>query len=468
MAQIQEELIDVLTQEMGLDRDCIRNTVVLLEDGATVPFVARYRKERTGGMDEVKIRETRERYAFLCELKSRKKTILKTIRKQGLLTPELEARINACDQRIALEDLYLPFKPRKKTRAQAAREKGLEPFAHEIMSLDPSEDPLTMGDRAAAALGDGMTRDEALQGIRDILAEIVSENADVRGKLRDLVRVEGRIISKVCKGKEEEVTRFKNYYDFSEKISEIPAHRMLALRRGEKENVLSVEIEVERAKTIELIQTVYALDKESPKAAFMQGIYEDACDRLLLPSICNEVRAETKRRADQDSIQVFSDNLREILLAPPAGGCVVIGVDPGVRTGSKLAVVSETGKYLDSGLVFIVGNSPKLDEAESLLKNFLEKYHPKFIAVGNGTASRETVKALRELLARLDPEGLPMLVVVNESGASVYSASELGREEFPNLDITVRGAISIARRLQDPLAELIKVDPRSIGVGQYQ
>jgi uncharacterized protein len=307
-----------------------------------------------------------------------------------------------------------------------------------------------------------------MQGIADILAERVAEHPDVRGKLREIARTEGMVVSKVRKEKEGEVSRFQNYYDFNEKVADIPAHRMLALRRGEKENFLAVDLEFDHQKVIDLIATHFPVEAEGPKLEFMQRVFEEAADRLLKPSIGNEVRAETKRRADQESILVFSDNLREILLAPPAGGCVVIGVDPGVRTGSKLAVVDETGKFLDSGLIYVVGGEAKPDEAETLIKSFVEKYKPRFVAVGNGTASRETMRGIRDMLKKMEGEELPSLVVVNESGASVYSASELGREEFPNLDITVRGAISIARRLQDPLAELIKVDPRSIGVGQYQ
>lgn len=466
MAQLHEDLIDIVTEEMALDRTFVRNTVELLDDGATVPFIARYRKERTGGMDEVKIRDARDRYAALLEMKARKRTILKTIRKQNKLTPELEAQIMACDQRVALEDLYLPFKPKKQTRGQAAREKGLEPFANEMLGLEAAADPQEMGQRAATTLGDGMTVEEALQGISDILAEKVAEHAGVRGELRELARKEGVIKAKAKKGKESEVTRFQNYYDFSEKLQEIPAHRVLALRRGEKEKVLNVEFELDPAKTLAIVETHFPLGGDGPKAEYMKVVYNDAAERLLCVSIGNEVRAEVKRKADQESIEVFSENLREILLSAPAGERVVIGVDPGVRTGSKLAVVDSTGKFLDSGLIYVVKPDPKLDEAEALLRAFIEKYSPKFIAVGNGTASRETEKALRELLTKIDDP--PGLVVVNESGASIYSASELGREEFPNLDITVRGAISIARRLQDPLAELIKVDPRSIGVGQYQ
>lgn len=466
MAQIQEDLIDAMIQEVRLERNHVRSVVELLEDGATVPFVARYRKERTGNMDEVMIREVRDRYAYLAELKSRKKTILKTIRKQGKLTPELEERIMACDQRVVLEDLYLPFKPKKKTRAQAARDKGLEPFANELLALDAAEDPKTMGERAANTLGDGLTAEEALQGISDILAERMAEHPDVRGKVRELARTEGVITSKVREEKAGETSRFQNYYDFSEKVCDIPAHRMLALRRGEKENFLDVDLDFDREKMIDAIRALFPFEGEGPKNDFLVAAMEDAGDRLLKPSISSEVRAETKRRADMESIDVFSDNLREILLSAPAGECVVVGVDPGVRTGSKLATVDSTGKFLDSGLIFVVQPGPKPDEAKALLKSFIEKYGPKFVAVGNGTASRETERALRQILS--DVESAPTLVVVNESGASVYSASELGREEFPNLDITVRGAISIARRLQDPLAELIKVDPRSIGVGQYQ
>ncbi|MFH2003025.1 MAG: helix-hairpin-helix domain-containing protein, partial [Planctomycetota bacterium] len=312
----------------------------------------------------------------------------------------------------------------------------------------------------------GMTPEEALQGISDILAEKVSEHAEVRGELRELARKEGILVSKARKSKEGEVSRFQNYYDYTEKLSEIPAHRMLALRRGEKEKILNVEFVLDPDKTFAILCTHFPLGGEGPKAEYMKGVYKDAAERLLSVSIGNEVRAELKREADWESIEVFSQNLKEILLSPPAGECVVIGVDPGVRTGSKLAVVDTTGKFLDSGLIYVIKPEPKPAEAEALLRTFIDKYKPKFIAVGNGTASRETEKALRDLLTQF--ENPPDLVIVNESGASIYSASELGREEFPNLDITVRGAISIARRLQDPLAELIKVDPRSIGVGQYQ
>lgn len=466
MAQLHEDLIEVLVQDFQLDDSHVRNTVELLENGATVPFIARYRKERTGSMDEVKIRDLRDRYDYLCELKSRKKTILKNIRKQNLLTPELEAAILACDQRPVLEDLYLPFKPKKKTRAQVARERGLEPFANELMELGAKGDPQEMAQRASQALGDGLTPEEALQGISDIFAEKVSEHAGVRGALRDLARKEGTITSKVKPEKEKELSRFQNYYNFSEPISQIPAHRMLAIRRGEKEGFLQVDLEFDRAKGLEIISAHFPYKADGASKEFAESVYADAMDRLLRPSISNEVRAEAKRRADLESIEVFSDNLRQILLSPPAGECVVVGVDPGIRTGSKLAAVDSTGMFLDSALIFVVEPDAKPEEAKEVFKSLIDAHQPKFIAVGNGTASRETEKSLRGLLTQFDDP--PDLVVVNESGASVYSASEIGREEFPNLDITIRGAISIARRLQDPLAELIKVDPRSIGVGQYQ
>jgi len=466
MSQIQEDLIDVLTGQFALDRANIKSVVELIQGGATVPFIARYRKEKIGSMDESVIRALLDQYSLLLELKTRKRTVIKGLRKNGRLTPDLEERINACDKRADVEDLYRPYKPRKQASEQEATGKGLGPFANELLDMGAAGDPRAVAEKAVGALGDGMTPEDAFQGIAEIAAGKVAEHVDVRGRLKELAKTEGLITSKAREGKEDKSSRFTNYNDFSEKASEIPAHRMLALRRGEKEGLLKVDLEFDRDKMLDIIRDVFSVESDGPMKEFMEAVIKDAADRLLKPLISNEVRAEAKRRADEESIQVFCENLREILLSPPAGECVVIGVDPGAGSGSRLAVVDEKGSYIESASVFLTGPDSKPEEAAEVLRPLIEKHKPSFVAVGNGSVSRAAEKALRKVLSGLDDA--PPVAVVNESGISVYAASELCKEEFPNLDIAVRGAVSMARRLKDPLVELVKVDPRSIGVGQYQ
>lgn len=443
--------------------------IELLDEGATVPFIARYRKEATGNLDETQIRAIEERILFFRELESRRATILASIQEQGKLTDELKARIEACLDKNQLEDLYLPYKPKRRTKAMIAREKGLEPLAlylWEQQKQDAPLDVLTAG-FINPELGVA-TADEALEGARHIIAEMISDHADIRKALRTAMLAEGEIVSRKVSTEPDPdpQEKFKMYYDYREPARSIPSHRMLAIRRGENENVLYFVIEFELLRAIDIIQR-HVHKQPGDWTPQLDLAAEDAWKRLLNSSITGEIRLELKVAADTEAIKVFRDNLENLLLAPPAGQLVVLGLDPGIRTGCKIAVVDDTGKFLAHEVIY--PHAPKFDVAGShrILSALIEKYNVKAIAIGNGTASRETEALVRDFFKE---KGLLSLfsVTVNESGASVYSASDLARQEFPDLDLTVRGAISIARRLQDPLAELVKIDPKSIGVGQYQ
>ncbi len=442
-------------------------TVELLDEGSTVPFIARYRKESTGNLDEVQIRAIEEKLLYFRTLVARKKTILDSIQEQGKLTDELKARIEQTLEAAELEDLYLPYKPKRRTKAMIAREKGLEPLAAYLWNQEPSETPL---ETFAASFVDpekGVASvEEALEGARHILAETISDDAGIRKLLRNAMFEEGVIVSKQIADSVDEQLKFKMYYDYREPVKQIPSHRMLAIRRGEAENVLYFVIELDPQRPIHLING--QIHKQpgdwTPQ---LDLAAEDAWKRLLNSSITSEVRLELKQRADADAIRVFRENLQNLLLAPPAGQLAVLGIDPGIRTGCKIAVVDDTGKFLGHDVIYPF--QPRNDTAGAgrTLKALIAKYGVRAIAIGNGTASRETDALVRDFLRN---EGLSSIfcVTVNESGASIYSASDIARQEFPDLDLTVRGAISIARRLQDPLAELVKIDPKSIGVGQYQ
>jgi len=442
-------------------------TIELLDEGSTVPFIARYRKESTGNLDEVQIRAIEEKLLYFRELVSRKETILASIQEQGKLTDELKARIHQTLDKSELEDLYLPYKPKRRTKAMIAREKGLEPLADYLWNQEPTGPPL---ETFAASFVDAekgvASPEEALEGARHILAETISDNADIRKLLRHAMFEEGVIVSKKTTDAVDEQQKFKMYYDYRERVKQIPSHRMLAIRRGETENVLYFLIELEPQRPLALING--KIHKQPGDWTPQLNLAaEDAWKRLLNSSITSEVRLELKQRADTDAIQVFRENLQNVLLAPPAGQLAVLGLDPGIRTGCKVAVVDDTGKFLGHDVIYPFQPRNDIDGAARTLKALIEKYNVRAIAIGNGTASRETDALVREFLKK---EGLSSLfcVMVNESGASIYSASEIARQEFPALDLTVRGAISIARRLQDPLAELVKLDPKSIGVGQYQ
>ncbi len=446
--------------------------IELLDEGGTVPFIARYRKEATGNLDEVQIRDIEEKLAFFRELESRRETVLRTIEEQGKLTDELRARILATLDRTELEDLYLPYKPKRRTKAIIAREKGLDPLAQYLWKQETTGTPLT--DYAATfvdAEKGVASATEALEGARHIVAEIIADTADYRKALRRLMFDEGVIVSNKSDGAasdpaKDDQEKFRMYYEYREPVNKIPSHRMLAIRRGEAENVLYFNIELDPEKSVAYLRR-QILRQPGDWTPHLELAITDCYKRLLNLSIQSEIRLELKQQADAEAIRVFRENLGNLLLAPPAGALSVLAIDPGIRTGCKVAVVDATGKFLDHSVIYPF--QPKNDVAgsERILKQLIAKYKVRAIAIGNGTASRETEALVRDFLAR---ESLSEVfsVTVNESGASIYSASDIARQEFPELDLTVRGAISIARRLQDPLAELVKIDPKSIGVGQYQ
>jgi len=459
-------LIPYIIETTGLKPFQVEHTVELLQEGATVPFIARYRKEQTGELDEVQIRTVEEQFAYFCELEERKVTVLKSIEEQGKLTPELRERIQATRQKTELEDLYLPYKPKRRTKATIARERGLEPLA-DIMAAQE----LRTGTAEEAALPfvdpgkDVPDAAAALEGAGHILAERLSDDADARAMVRRLTKEQGVMTSRVASDYREQVTKFEMYYDYQEPLKAVPSHRMLAMRRGEKEEVLYLSIAAPVEQILAGLKSRLIL-RESIFSPLLERVAEDAYKRLIAPSIEVELRLESKDRADEAAIQVFARNLRDLLLAPPAGGKRVLGIDPGFRTGSKLAAVDETGRFLEHVTVYPHIGEGRIPQARQDLLRLVESHAIEMVAVGNGTAGREMEIFVKETLAGA---GRPLPVVsVSEAGASIYSASEIAREEFPELDLTVRGAISIARRLQDPLGELVKVDPKSIGVGQYQ
>ena len=439
--------------------------VALLADKNTVPFIARYRKEATGGLDEVQIRAIEERRAYLTELEDRRAAIAASIEEQGKLTAELRARIDACSTKAELEDLYLPYKRQRRTRGMIARERGLEPLADRILAQPTSGNPAIEAAAFVDPDKDVADVDAALAGARDIVAEIVAENATVRAAARQMFTDQGELVSKAVPKNTKQPTKFEQYYDFREPVKTIPSHRFLAIVRGERDKVLRAHVEVDSARLTRDIERTMGLVASSPFAAQLAEAIRDGYKRLLAPSVENDVRAELKRRSDRDAVDVFADNLRNLLLAAPLGSKAVVGIDPGLRTGCKCVAVDQTGKFLDHLTIYLVGGN--LSAAASDFARFVKIYRPVTIAVGNGTGGRETELFVRKLLR--DTGVLDLFVVqVNEAGASVYSASDVAREEFPDLDLTVRGAISIARRLQDPLAELVKIEPKAIGVGQYQ
>ena len=462
---LSPEILLHVAQTLNVPMKGLVATIELLDEDATVPFIARYRKEATGNLDEVQIRAIEERLAYFRELESRRETILASIAEQGKLTDELKARIEKTLDKNELEDLYLPYKPKRRTKATIAREKGLEPLALYIWNQDPAAEPPNVASFIDAEKGVA-TIEEAFEGARHIIAEMIADDADIRKALRKMMFESGVIASRKVTDAKDEQEKFKMYYDYREPVKAIPSHRMLAIRRGENESILYFMIETDAAAAVREIQR--RIHKQPGDWTPQLNLAaEDAWKRLLNTSIQTEIRLELKQNADLEAISVFRENLQNLLLAAPAGQLAVLGIDPGIRTGCKIAVVDETGKFLAHDVIY--PHQPKNDVAGAMrtLKSLIEKYRVKAIAIGNGTASRETDALVRDFLKKEDLHGL-FSVAVNESGASIYSASDLARQEFPDLDLTVRGAISIARRLQDPLAELVKIDPKSIGVGQYQ
>jgi uncharacterized protein len=456
-----------IAQTLNLPLHGICAVIELLDDGGTVPFIARYRKEATGNLDEVQIRNIEEKLAYFRELEDRRATILASIGEQGKLTDELKVRIEAVLDRNELEDLYLPYKPKRRTKATIAREKGLEPLATYLWAQQPADETLEkMSARFINAELGVETAEDALEGARHIVAEWISEDADLRKALRQLVFDEGVVISRKTTDAVDEQEKFKMYYEYKEPAKTIPSHRMLAIRRGEAENILYFLIEIEQERAIGIMSR-HILRQPGDWTPQLELAIDDAWKRLLNSSIQGEVRLELKRRSDGEAINVFRDNLYNLLLAPPAGPISVLGIDPGLRTGCKVAVVDETGKLLAHDVLYLHTSKRGDAEATPKLESLLRQHNVRAIAIGNGTASRETDAFVRGFLR---DKGIAEIfsVTVSEAGASVYSASDIARQEFPDLDLTVRGAISIARRLQDPLSELVKVDPKSIGVGQYQ
>ena len=448
-----------IAAEVGVGVHQVTAVDKLLAEGSTVPFIARYRKEAHGNLDEVQIGKIQDRVKYYTELEERKETILKSIDEQGKLTDELREKIVGCFVKSRLEDLYQPYKPKRRTRAQVAKEKGYEPLADQIWNGEPFE---------------GL--DEDLQYARDILAERIADIADVRGAVRQAFATHSKVKSEVASPKPTEPTKFEQYYEFEESIATIPSHRYLAIRRGQAEKVLWVHLELEKEPVISRILEILEglevrgiLERNRLTRAQIELAAEDAYKRLLAPSCEIDVVVEKKMEADRAAVEVFAENLRHLLLASPLGSKAVLAIDPGIRTGCKVAMMDATGKYLGKTVIFPM---QKQLEAEKAVAMIVAKYHAEAIAVGNGTAGRETESFVRATLKKLHAQHpeipIPIVVSVSEAGASVYSASEIARKEFPDLDLTVRGAISIGRRLQDPLAELVKIDPKAIGVGQYQ
>jgi len=460
------EALPQLVEELSITPRQIMAVARLLSEGNTIPFIARYRKEVHGNLDEVQISKIQERLNYYKELEDRRSTILNSIGEQGKLTDELKAKILSCTTKTALEDLYLPYKPKRRTRAMIAREKGLEPLAAMI-----AEQGATSPDADAAAFVNEekgvATAADALAGARDIVAETISENAEVRGLVRQAFANDGVVVSEVVDPKPAEPTKFEQYYDFKEKVAAIPSHRFLAIRRGQAEGVLRVRMTCESEPLLRRIGEIYKLNEKSPYAPYLKEAIEDSYKRLIAPSVEIDVTVEMKMKSDRAAVEIFAQNLRNLLLQAPLGERKVVGIDPGLRTGCKCVALDATGKFLETCTVYPTQGERKEIEAKVEICKLVSKYRPYAIAVGNGTAGRETESFVRNVLKEANVKDVTV-VSVSESGASVYSASDVAREEFPDLDLTIRGAISIGRRLQDPLAELVKIDPKAIGVGQYQ
>jgi uncharacterized protein len=450
-----------IAQELSIAEKQVSATVDLLDEGATVPFISRYRKEVTGTLDEVQVTEIRDRVQQLRDLDKRREAILKSLTDMGKLTPELEKLINEAETMVALEDIYLPYRPKRKTRATTAREKGLQPLADLLLEQRKADLQTEAAVYIDAEKGVNSI-EEALAGARDIIAETISENAEVRTRIRELFIEKGTFQSKVIDGKEQEGIKYKDYFDWTEPVKSAPSHRILAMRRGEKEEILWLDIKPNEEEAVAILEDTF-VKASNPSADQVKQAIADGYKRLLKPSMETEVRLFTKKKADEEAIRVFAENARQLLLGAPLGQKRVMAIDPGFRTGCKLVCLDEQGKLLENTAIYPHTGAGQAREAEKTVQHLFEKYHIEAIAIGNGTAGRETELFVRNL-------NLPgvAIVMVNESGASIYSASDVAREEFPDKDITVRGAVSIGRRLMDPLAELVKIDPKSIGVGQYQ
>ena len=451
---------------LGVKPRQVERTIQLLDDGNTLPFIARYRKEVTEGLDEIQLRVIEDSLAKARELADRRKTVLKTIEEQGLLTPELKSRILNCDDRQLLEDIYLPYKPKRKTRATAARERGLQPLADILLKQRHQNEPATtILQRFVNPAKDVETADAALAGACDIVAETWSEDVELRQWMTERAQ-RGQFVSSVKRGKKEDGSKFESYFEHNERVDRMPSHRFLAMKRGEAEGFLRLSIDPDEEYVMPRLEQRLIRNPDFAFAEALKNTVADCYKRLLQPAAESSLMQQLKQRADEEAIGVFASNMRELLMAPPAGPHVTMGIDPGFRTGCKVVIVDETGRFLKYATIFPTPPRSEVAVAAKTVLDLIRQYEVKFVAIGNGTASRETDAFVSQLIK--DNNLAVTRVVVSESGASVYSASELASAEYPDLDLTIRGAISIAHRLQDPLAELVKLDPRAVGVGQYQ
>ncbi len=462
------DIILKLKEELKVEKWQVESAVGLIDEGNTIPFIARYRKEATGSLNDEVLRDLHERLIYLRNLEEKKEQVLKSIEEQGKLTDELQEKIVAAETMVVVEDLYRPYRPKRKTRASVAKEKGLDGLAEFILAQETTapieEEALKYVHEDEDAAKAVKTPQEAVQGAKDIIAEMISDEADYRIYIRDITMKEGRLTSTARDEKAESV--YEMYYQYEEPISKVAGHRTLAINRGENEKFLTVKVEAPRERILQFLRTKTIKNDNSVTSPILEETIADSYDRLIAPAIEREIRNDLTEKAEDGAISVFGKNLEQLLLQPPIKGKVVLGWDPAFRTGCKLAVVDETGKVLDTKVIYPTAPQNKVEQAKAELKKLIKKYNVSLISVGNGTASRESEQVIVELIKELD---VPVqYVIVNEAGASVYSASKLATEEFPNFDVGQRSAASIARRLQDPLAELVKIDPKSIGVGQYQ
>jgi protein Tex len=462
----QENLLHIVSKNVNVSLKNVKNVISLLEEGNTVPFIARYRKEQTGALDEVQIKDIMEQWNYLQNLEQRKEEVLRLIDEQGKLTGELSQAIIKADKLQKVEDLYRPYKQKRRTKATVAKEKGLESLAEWILTFPSAGDINNEAARYISEEKEVMTAEEALSGAKDIIAETISDEAAFREYIRNHTFRKGIIETKVKNVEKDEKNVFEMYYEYSEPVSKVVPHRVLAMNRGEKEDIIKVNIQPDAEAILQYLQRQVIKNVHSPVAADVKEAIEDSYKRLIQPSVEREIRNDLTEKAESQAIHIFSENLRKLLLQPPMKGRMVLGVDPAYRTGCKLAVIDETGKMLEVNVIY--PHPPKSNKAasEDVMKKMIDQYSIEVVAIGNGTASRETEQFVADVLKNIDKE--IFYLIVNEAGASVYSASDVAREEFPSLQVEERSAVSIARRLQDPLAELVKIDPKSVGVGQYQ
>ena len=457
------DIIQSLAKELKLKKEQVEATVKLLDEGNTVPFIARYRKEVTGSLTDEVLRELEERLNYLRNLEERRLEITRLLEEQGVLNEDLEKKIAQATLLVELEDIYRPFRPKRKTRASLAKEKGLEPLAQFLLTQETG-DVLQEAQKYVNPEAEVFASEEALQGAQDIIAEMAADDAEIRGTVRTLIRQKG-VLRSQKKAKAEGRSPYEMYYDYQEMVKSIPPHRILAINRGEKEEFLDVKLEAPREEILSFINS-YFIKGDLIGAGLIEEAINDGYNRLLEPSLEREIRKELTEKGEEQAIKVFAANLKKLLLQPPCKDQIVLGFDPAYRTGCKLAVVDPTGRVLDTAVIYPTPPQNKVEEAQKVLIELVNKYHVTAIALGNGTASRESEKFIADTLQLFDHK--VMYTIVNEAGASVYSASKLAQEEFPHYDVTLRSAVSIARRLIDPLAELVKIDPKAIGVGQYQ